>query len=109
RQPFFVDVRTQSAILDPHVDFRDVLRHSPGDLQDLANRGKHLRALRLDAFRIFPRVRFLAGHAAGNQKGSDAARRRNGIIVLEAWYFDADASAHPFASLYNSRSMGPLA
>ena len=109
RQPFFVNVRTQSAILDPDVDLGDIFGRRTGDLQDLANTREHLRALRLDAVGIFARIRFLTRYPAGDQKGSDAARGWNRIIVLEPWNFDADASAHMFATLYNSRSMGPLA
>jgi crotonobetainyl-CoA:carnitine CoA-transferase CaiB-like acyl-CoA transferase len=109
RQPFFVDVWPQSAILDPDVDLGDVFGCCPGDLQNLTNAREHLRALGLNAFGIFARVRLLARYAAGDQKRPYAAGRRNGIVVLEPRNFDADASAHMFATLYNSRSMGPLA
>ena len=109
RQPFLIDVRTQCAILDPNVDLGDIFRPRPGHLQNLADAREHLRALRFDSLGIFAGERFLAGYAAGDQKGSHAARRWNRIIVLEPWNFDAYASAHMLATLYNSRSMGPLA
>ena len=108
-QPFLVDMWTQSAILDPDVDLSDVFRAGSGDFQDLADACEHLRALRLDTFGIFAGEGLFPGYPASNQKGSDAARGWNRIIVLEPRYFDADASAHMFATLYNSRSMGPLA
>src|SRR5580704_5882307 len=94
RQPFFVDVRSQGAILEPHVDLGYIFGNRSRSLEDFTDGSEHLCALRLDAVQVFAGIGLLAGHAAGNQKWSDAARGWNGIIVLESLYFDADASTH---------------
>src|SRR5665213_3204111 len=100
-QPSDVEIFAHGPVLQPDVHFHHVLRAAACDFEDLANRGEHPGALSLNSFRHFPRKRLLPRYSAGDQERSHLAGGRERIIVAEARYVDAYASAHIFSSLVN--------